>query len=200
MDRDSQLIDPAFLHHQEPQQDVLSIVGLTPDEWNRLELYARVHMNEYFQLISNLSIRPSSILEWGSGYSTYLLCHFGKQWGTQHFLTLDHIQDYQEKILKRLQPHPFLEVKTLDLIGGIWPWDTQPHNYASYPTTLNRTYDLIFVDGRRRNECLLAASRILAAGGILILHDIWRERYRMGMELFRELERFDQYAIMTRRD
>lgn len=179
---------------------MLSIVGIAPDEWNRLEVYVRVHLNEFFRLISNLSIRPSSILEWGSGYSTYLLCHFGKQWGTRYFLTLDHTQAYQEKILKHLQPPPFLETKTLGLTGGIWPWDAQLHNYASYPVTLNRNYDLIFVDGRRRNECLLAASRILSSGGILILHDIWRERYRMGMDLFHELERFDQYAIMTRRN
>lgn len=191
------LIAPDFLGHQHPRVEVMTILGLSSGDWEKLELYSRVHTNEFYLLMSELKIRPQSILEWGSGFSTFILCHYGREWGTRYFLSLDHNEIYQRECLKRLHTPAFFEAKTVDLTGGIWPWDPTSHNYATYPTTLGRKFELIFVDGRRRNECLLVASRILNPGGIVIVHDIWRQRYQVGMSLFRETGRYDLFAIMT---
>lgn len=43
-------------------------------------------------------------------------------------------------------------------------------------------YDLIYVDGRNRVKCLQHAKKILKPGGVVLLHDAERERYKEGFE------------------
>jgi predicted O-methyltransferase YrrM len=199
MKNDSQIIDEPFLHCRKPRLQVLDLVGLDANGWDSLATYSQVHINEFHELLCGLPLNPRRILEWGSGYSTRMLCRFAVQWDTKFFLTIDHNAEYQKSILANLD-YPFLCARSISLIGGIWPWDEPESNYATYPLDrASEPYDFIFVDGRRRNECLLAARDLLSTGGIIVLHDVWRPRYRLGRALFKETGRLDQYAIMRHR-
>jgi hypothetical protein len=46
-------------------------------------------------------------------------------------------------------------------------------------------FDFVLVDGRKRNQCMFAASQKLAERGILFLHDAWRPYYSLGTTFFR---------------
>jgi len=168
-------------------------------EWNSLSFYVRVHINELYSILNDLDIYPENILEWGSGYSTYLLYYFSKKWKSKSIVTIDDNCEYQKNILQKLYPYPsLLNVKCLSQIGEIWPWDYEEYNYSTYPRSLKKKFDLIFIDGRRRNECMLTSYYCLSSKGILILHDSWRKRYKVGMKMFKKIKKLDEYVILKK--
>ena len=76
------------------------------------------------------------------------------------------------------------------------------YNYATFPFQYGRAFQLIYVDGRRRNECLLVASELLDATGVVLLHDATRSRYEVGMRLFELVmfyERSGGIAVLRRK-
>jgi hypothetical protein len=62
--------------------------------------------------------------------------------------------------------------------------DADLDDYVRLPAMLGRRFDLIVVDGRKRRRCLLEASRLLAEGGIAVLHDGWRAYYECAFAAF----------------
>ena len=193
----TKIIKPEFLHYQESNPEILATLKMANNEWDALELYRKVHIREFHEIISSLNFNPKYILEWGSGLSSYILSDFCLKWDSKLFLTIDHSKEYQSGILENLEKPTCIEVCTMDLIGAIWPWDQNIYNYATYPFSKKAKFDLIYIDGRRRNECMLVASKVLSEKGILIVHDIWRRRYELGRNLFKEVNRLDEYAILS---
>lgn len=57
--------------------------------------------------------------------------------------------------------------------------------YVAYPLSLGRRFDVVFVDGRRRRRCLAVAGRVLAPGGVVVLHDAGRAYYACGFDGYR---------------
>jgi predicted O-methyltransferase YrrM len=55
-------------------------------------------------------------------------------------------------------------------------------DYVALPATLDRKFDFIFIDGRKRRRCLIAASKILSPGGVVVLHDAERPHYHCAFE------------------
>ena len=120
------------------------------------------------------------VLEWGSGGSTVYF---------SDFLRFREIPFSWVSV----EHHPFWAEKVRELAGpGVRvalrdPTENNPKeeefrsvpmdDYVTYPTTLNRRFDLILVDGRRRRRCLLTAAALLAPGGIAVLHDSERTYY-----------------------
>ena len=196
MKQDALVVREEFLCYANVVPEVLEICKLSMDEWTALELYQKVHLNELYALISAWDGAPENILEWGTGLSTCLFAHFCRTWHTRSFLTIDHHAEYQARTLARVDKPEGFEALSLDLAGGLWPGE-DARNYATYPLSRQIKYDLIFVDGRRRNECLLVASNMLSAKGMVILHDAWRSRYEVGMGLFRKIRDLDYYTVMA---
>lgn len=56
--------------------------------------------------------------------------------------------------------------------------------YVKHPLGLGRRFNFIFVDGRHRRRCLITASKLLAVGGVVVLHDAKREYYHSAFEHF----------------
>lgn len=194
----SDLVKSGYEQYIESNPDVLKLLNFDQAKWESLEEYVRIHVNEFYEVLWNLEMQPKRILEWGSGFSTWLFSSFAQEWRSELIVTVDHNVEYQRNILDGLEC-AILQKHAVSLEGGIWPWDEPESNYASYP--LDRYvegFDCIFVDGRRRNECLLAARELLSPEGIVILHDGWRKRYRLGTRLFDEFARFDQYIMLRR--
>ena len=51
-------------------------------------------------------------------------------------------------------------------------------NYVNFIDSLGKKFDVIFIDGRARQECLKLAKQYLKPGGIIILDDSNRLRYK----------------------
>lgn len=119
-------------------------------------------------------IRPSRILEWGPGRSTQL---FKLHAPDAYILSIEHDKSWYDKARKEHGAYADIRHIVLPTLG--------PTRYAVEPLLSKlQPFDLIFVDGRRRVECLLVASKMLAPGGVVILHDAQREEYAIGLERF----------------
>ncbi len=56
--------------------------------------------------------------------------------------------------------------------------------YVDYPMSTGRQFDVIIVDGRKRRRCLLAALDLMAEGGIVLLHDAYRDYYHCATDAY----------------
>jgi hypothetical protein len=128
-----------------------------------------------------------AVLEYGTGNSTSYLYELCRDRGATLLLSLDNYGPYQEAFRKRLPQGNFLRLETVDLQSHGDGREQDRWNFATYPMSLNRAFDLIFIDARRRNECLLVASEILSGDGIAIVHDASRIRYAPGFRLLEEV-------------
>jgi predicted O-methyltransferase YrrM len=110
---------------------------------------------------------PNRILEWGPGRSTKLM---NELCPNAHIDSLEHDPKWYQDQLRKFNE---IEAVKIRHINGddyvLWPVDQQK-------------YDLIFVDGRRRVECMKVAAECLAPGGVIVLHDGERPYYQPGID------------------
>lgn len=59
------------------------------------------------------------------------------------------------------------------------------NDYVNSIGLFDSPFDFVLVDGRKRNQCLFAASQRLSDHGIVFLHDAWRPYYAFGGTFFR---------------
>jgi hypothetical protein len=57
-------------------------------------------------------------------------------------------------------------------------------DYVRLPSLLERRFDLVIVDGRKRRRCLLEAAQLLSAQGVTVLHDAWRTHYQCAFPAY----------------
>lgn len=62
-------------------------------------------------------------------------------------------------------------------------------NYVHPPILQGLKFELVFVDGRRRVDCLVAALDFVSDDGVVILHDADRKEYRVGTSLYRIIDK-----------
>jgi hypothetical protein len=62
-------------------------------------------------------------------------------------------------------------------------------DYIEYPSDKG-PFDFIFIDGRARRGCLEMSRKLLASGGIVVLHDANRKHYREALVGFPETYAF----------
>lgn len=117
------------------------------------------------------ALNPRRVLEWGAGQSTVY-------WppripGLECWVSIEHNFNYWERFRIRVITRVDLRFLTGD-------------DYL-LPTE-GPQYDLIIVDGTRRNACLLAAHRLIKRGGAVVLHDWGRREYQEGIVSYAERE------------
>lgn len=128
--------------------------------------------------------RPKDVLEWGPGRSTKVILASAPD---AEILTIEHNEKWFRKAESEFGTHPNVEVRhrVLSMKGG------RSTGYVNYPVWramedgqgLAR-YDLVFVDGRSRFDCLVAAKMLLRPGGVVMLHDAHRKNYMPAVETF----------------
>jgi predicted O-methyltransferase YrrM len=120
--------------------------------------------------------RARRVWEWGPGESSRLILDALPADGLLR--SVEHDKRYAVKLLESLA-HDARWTLHQRHIGRV-------STYATSILENDDTYDLIFVDGRRRVECCLAAFHRLAPSGVMLLHDASRSTYRSLIDPFIE--------------
>ncbi len=126
------------------------------------------------------------VLEWGSGGSTVYFTKFLRDRGISYSWTsIEYNKIWYDKIFKATENDKNIELILFD-VGNtdLKQPNTQMDEYVKYPSTLNKKYDLILIDGRKRRRCLIEASKLLKPGGIVLLHDGRRTYYHSAFSLY----------------
>ena len=103
-------------------------------------------------------LKPKKCFEWGSGWSTVFFPRFIPE---AKWISVEHLDVFVTRIRPHLPPNTTIIHKLLsgDYVEEALRWvEGQP-------------FDFIFVDGEKREECLLMASQVLRKGGIVVKHD-----------------------------
>lgn len=125
-----------------------------------------------------------SVLEWGSGGSTE---HFSKFMSdnniTYDWTSIEYNKEWYDKIVALNIPHA--KIVLFD-VGNtkLKQRNTNMDEYVAYPMTLNKKFDFILVDGRKRRRCLINASKLLLKDGVVFLHDAQRKYYHCAFKHF----------------
>ena len=120
------------------------------------------------------------VFEWGSGASTLWL---SKRAG--EVVSVEHDLDWSGMVSARLSDRPnvrlrSVEAQTSGLIGSAKPGFERQYfdDYVAAIRDEPGLFNLIVIDGRAREACLVEAQAHLAPGGVILLDDFKRPRYR----------------------
>lgn len=119
--------------------------------------------------------KPKTILEWGPGHSTRIMASECPD---------AEIDSYETD-------ERYYQVARFDFVNNSHVrihYVPDQLECAKAPILLDKWFDLIFVDGRKRVTCMKTAKDILASDGVVLLHDCEREEYAEGIKLYRVLE------------
>jgi predicted O-methyltransferase YrrM len=178
-------------------------VGYTEAAWAHSIPTADLrYMSEFIYLIDKYSdANTKNILEWGTGFTTRWLCALAEKRKAELFAAVDTNADYLSDVIAfmpktnyRFEAHAVQEIGETDDFSR-----SEALHYATFPFSFKTQFDLIFIDGRRRNECLLAAAMLQSEQGYVLLHDFRRKRYELGMSLFDCIEDFFGFRVLKRR-
>ena len=120
------------------------------------------------------------ILEWGCGGSTL---HFtdalAKHGRSYHWTSIEHNREWYENIAHQLRDREHIELHWFEAEGKDRKAlkNTQMSEYVQFPATLHKKFDLILVDGRKRQQCMELASQLITDDGMVFLHDALRPEY-----------------------
>jgi predicted O-methyltransferase YrrM len=124
-------------------------------------------------------LHPELIVEWGPGLSTEVMAHHCPE-------ALIHTYEHDETWFKRASQRlrDFRNVRLYHRKVSLAPGES-----AGYVTSPLRdvglsSFDLAFVDGRMRCDCLTFAWFLLRPGGVAVLHDAERVAYRPVLALY----------------
>lgn len=142
----------------------------------------------------------ANILEWGSGLTTQVLARHAESLpAVELLLTIDSNADYQKAIFAdRVRP-PFLKEVALDTIGPRNCGADPELAYSTYPLSLGRKFDFIFIDGRRRMECAFIATLLSHSKTVVALHDYRRGRYQPILALYDVIEDGAEFRVLRPR-
>lgn len=141
-----------------------------------------------------------SYLEWGAGNTTLAILQMRSLLPVDDFFSIDDNQAYLDELVPQLPRWSGFHPVCRDLIGPKLS-DRDPElNYSTWPLSLGRRFDFIFIDGRRRLECAFVASQQLChPETIVALHDYRRARYQPVRALYDIVEDGTQFRVMRRR-
>lgn len=107
------------------------------------------------------------VWEWGPGLSTEIILAAlpadGQLW------SVEHDEAWAEKASRRFQD-PRWDLQVLNVTRRV-------SRYAACILNAPNELDLVFVDGRRRVECVMASLQRLTPAGVILLHDASRKAY-----------------------
>jgi predicted O-methyltransferase YrrM len=137
------------------------------------------------ELASYIPDTAKHFLEWGGGCSTLYFQELArKQGGTS--LTLEHDLKFFTSIARKMD-FDGAEIILQNLEGPRESQKDQGLNYATYPLSREKKFDVILIDGRRRVECAVAALLCAHKDTVILMHDYRRLRYQL-VNIFYDVE------------
>lgn len=159
--------------------------------------YGLDYMTEFRRAMKEYVVPVSgNYLEWGAGHTTTEIALFAQQNGGKFFLTIDNNEKYLKDVLAPLKEFEFLAGAFLDINGPCINQEDRGLNYSSYPISLRKKFDFIFIDGRRRNECAMSAALMCHKDTTILVHDYRRARYQPMKAFFQVIEDGAQFRVM----
>ncbi len=145
-------------------------------------------------LMEQAAKKPSiNILEWGSGNSTIYFSKYMKSNDVNFkWHAIENYIPWHQKVCTMIKDNQLDDVITLHLMNQTCEERKEVQEkldlseYVNYPASLGKKFDFIFVDARRRTECLALANKLLAPGGVVLLHDAEREDCIPLFKLFKD--------------
>ena len=162
--------------------------------------YGADYLSE-FQRILLHQVRPQTraYLEWGTGHTTLAMLELRNQLAIDNLFSIEDNQSFLDQLLPQLPQWSGFHPICLDLQGPKLG-DRDPElNYSTWPLSLKRKFDFIFIDGRRRMECAFIATLLCHADTIVMLHDYRRARYQPIKALYDIVEDGSQFRVMRLR-
>lgn len=152
---------------------------------------------ESIDFISQSLPTDGVVFEYGSGTSTL--------WYQNHCtntISVEHNQFWYETIQRRINsnsqitlfPEKLVESSTKNIYKSI----VEPQrSFEDYVKSIDRYpdnhFDLVSVDGRARTGCIFHAAFKVRVGGMLVLDNSHRERYKEGIDFLRRKEWAENY-------
>lgn len=163
--------------------------------------------------------RVPRILEWGCGLSTLYYTRALAEHGEFLWVTLEYDRAFFEQRVApyltlwsdvqvvKVSSAAELEAAVADGLpsrgivalvfdaGSLTPAQNEPDRHADLdayvdaPALLGTPFDVVMVDGRKRRRCLIEASRLVAEGGAVLLHDAHRSYYHGAFSEFAQSHR-----------
>lgn len=162
--------------------------------------YGDDYLSELHRIISTYApARRRNLLEWGMGNTTLFFLQQKDHLNLGTIVSLDHEPSYFASLVATLPQHPDFSAHLVDLMGPKLSNCDPELNYSSFPISLGVSFDIFYIDGRRRMECALTAAQICKPDSLIILHDYRRGRYQSVDFLFETLEAGSQFRVMRPR-
>jgi predicted O-methyltransferase YrrM len=135
------------------------------------------------------------ILTWSAGGS---LAQLAEQWPEAEILCLESEAGYALDWRQRLAHLPRVTILHLPQgvpFGGSRDYACHPLRVALAAGADPAAWDLVFIDGRARCDCLVVAFLVVKRDGIVVLHDAERENYAPGIALFPFVHRVEALGV-----
>ena len=137
-----------------------------------------------------ISNRQINVFEWGSGASTVWLSRRVK-----HVISVEHDEYWAVTMTKELETrdinnvslhlYPALDIKSPKVRSGKKGFSNL--DFSQYTQAINefQGFDLIVIDGRARIDCWEEARKHINKGGLIVLDNCNRKRYKFELDGFR---------------
>lgn len=142
-----------------------------------------------------------AIIEWGAGTSTILLFNLADTLKAR-FVTVEEHDTYLTTVTQALnRSHGLLSEHAVAVFGPeeLTGSDRRKWCYPTVPLHYQQNFDIMFVDGRCRAECLLVSNLIASKNAITILHDFYRVRYSVARYLFEIVDEYMGAQVLKRK-
>ncbi len=143
------------------------------------------------RLLLGLKRKRLDVLEWGAGYSTKYFSDFLAKNGitfTWEAIEGDvtwYIPIIELDLLPGVRVHLFDEEIFRVDDRRIVEKRFDMNEYVLFPRKLGFEYDVIIVDGMKRQRCLAETKHLLKEDGIVIVHDADRKEYHKAFESYK---------------
>jgi len=161
-------------------------IAMTPQVGKEKVLYIKSFLKE------RSKYGPVSVLEWGSGGSTVYFSKWLQEEGIDYeWVSLEYDSEWYEVVINNICDER-TKVVLFEANGNPKSRDVPMDDYVSYPKTLNKKFDLVFIDGRKRRRCTLEAKDLVKKDGIVLVHDAWRTRYQCAFKEYPDSKFLDR--------
>ena len=137
--------------------------------------------------------KPLNILEWGSGRSTVYFSNILKKNNIKfQWHAIENFIPWHKEVVSMIEKSGLSETTTCHLKSATCEERKEVqekmdmNEFLGFPASMDTKFDLIFIDARKRRECLEEASKLLAEDGAAILHDAERKEHQQAFNLYNE--------------